>query len=169
MNCCKKVFLLVFLSVGTHSFSQDQHKKDVVFSPGILVQKALFFEANLLVGDVTVDTQSKIPMVGAEGWRIGIESNLQNNTNFVIAPKIGYEISPLFYTLRFSVVNYFQDGNSEFRLLPELGYSLGGWINLTYGYGISVNNGNLRDVSRHRVSLTFNLNKRLRKGVFELF
>jgi hypothetical protein len=63
--------------------------------------------------------------------------------------------------MRLSAVNYFQDGNSEFRLLPELGFSYNGWVNLTYGYGIPFNNGNLNNVSCHRVALSFNLDNRL--------
>ena len=74
----------------------------------------------------------------------------------------------MLFTLRFSAVNYFQNGNSEFRILPELGLSLGGWANLTYGYGIAFKNENLKNVSNHRISLTFNLNRKLKKGTFTL-
>jgi len=94
-----------------------------------------------------------------------LETNLRDGHNHTIAPKIGYEISATIFSLRLSAVNYFQNGNSEFRMLPELGISYNGWANLTYGYGIPFNNGNLNNVSCHRVGLSFNLDKRLRYGL----
>ena len=148
--------------------NQTKAKTDFAFSPGLILQGNLFADVNLLIGKVTVDLNSKIPIVGIQGFRLGFESNFLDNKNYTIAPKVGYEISPMLYTLRLSAVNYFQNSNSEFRILPELGLSLGGWINLTYGYGISLENKNLKNVSNHRISLNFNLNRKLKKGTFEL-
>ena len=163
----KRIILVCLLFLIQYGFGQDD-KKDILFSPGVIFQKNLFVETNVLIGEVTI-SQSKIPVVGVQGWRVGVESNLQGGSDFVIAPKLGYEFSATIYTLRMSAVNYFQNGNSEFRLLPELGFSLGGWANLTYGYGISLHDGNLNNVSKHRLSLSFNLSEKLRKAAWELY
>lgn len=165
-----KKFLIVFVFFSiTNAFGQNKKQTDFIFSPGIILQKGVFLEANLFIGEVITETSIKVPVVGVQGWRVGLESNLQSGDNFVIAPKIGYELSATVFVLRLSAVNYFQNGNSEFRVLPEVGFSAGGWANLTYGYGIPLNDGNLRDVSRHRLSLSFNLNKRLQKAAFKLY
>ncbi|MDC8003917.1 hypothetical protein POV27_07625 [Aureisphaera galaxeae] len=169
----KKSILFLLILISTFCYSQEAEEQtetqlDVAFAPGLIYQGNFFADLNILIGEVTVDLDSKIPIVGIKGFRIGMESNFRDNENFTIAPKIGYEISPMLYTLRLSALNYFQNGNSEFRILPEIGLSLGGWGLLTYGYGIAFNDGNLNNVSNHRVSLSFNLNKRLRKGTFEL-
>ena len=159
------LFLLCWLN---YSFGQDDRKIDVLFSPGIIYQQNLFLDANLLIGELTI-VPRKIPIIGVEGWRIGVESNLRSETNFAIAPKIGYEYSMTFFSFRCSALNYFQNGNSEFRLLPEIGFSMGGWANLNYGYGISFNDGDLINVGKHRVSLSFNLNRKLRKAVWKRY
>jgi len=165
------LFFLVFSSIlcfSQEKKSQSEIKTDFAFSPGLILQGSLFADVNIIIGKVTVALDSKIPIVGIHGFRLGFESNFLDNENYTIAPKIGYEVSPMLYTLRLSAVNYFQNGNSEFRILPELGFSLGGWINLTYGYGIAFVDKNLKNISNHRVSLSFNLNKKLKKGTFEL-
>ena len=135
--------------------------KDILFSPGLIVQHETFLEFNLYIGDVTILPSSKIPIVGVDGFRIGVETNLRDGHNHTIAPKIGFEMAVTVFALRLSAVNYFQNGRSEFRLLPELGISIYGWVNLTYGYGIPFNNGHLNNVSNHRVGLSFNLDRRL--------
>jgi hypothetical protein len=167
------VNLLLFISLTTNAQSGEQERpkyknsfKDIVFAPGLIVQHETFLEFNILIGEVTVLSSSKIPIVGVDGFRIGFETNLRDGRNHTIAPKIGYEISATVFSLRLSAVNYFQNGNSEFRVLPELGISVYGWANLTYGYGIPFNNGHLNNVSCHRVSLSFNLDRRLKEAVF---
>ena len=58
-------------------------------------------------------------------------------------------------------MNYFQDDRSQLRILPELGISLGGAINLTYGYGQKIVGNKIYRLSNHRVSLTVNLQRDL--------
>ena len=165
--------LLIFCSnaqsgeAGTTTETLEYKKefRDVLFSPGIIVQHETFLEFNMLIGDLT-NLPGKIPIIGVDGIRIGVETNLRDGRNHTIAPKVGYEISATLFVIRLSAVNYFQNGNSEFRILPELGLSIYGWVNLTYGYGIPLHNGNLNNVSCHRVGLSFNLNRRLRDAVF---
>jgi hypothetical protein len=139
--------------------------RDFTFAPGLIVQHETFLEFNVMFGDVT-HINGKIPIIGIEGFRIGVETNLRDGRNHTIAPKVGYEVSMTLFSIRLSAVNYFQNGSSEFRLLPELGLSIGGKINLMYGYGIPFNNGNLNNVSCHRVGLSFNFNERLNNAVF---
>ena len=162
------ILTIVSWSINAQSGEPNTYKKtfkDIIFSPGLIVQHETFLEFNVLIGDVTVMPSDKVPIVGVDGFRIGVETNLRDGHNHTIAPKIGYEFSYTVFSLRLSAVNYFQNGNSEFRILPEVGISALGWLNLTYGYGIPFNNGNLNNVSHHRVGLSINLDRRLRDGL----
>jgi hypothetical protein len=167
----KKLLFFFALSCCFFGFSQEKtidpdRKFGFAFSPGVAIQRNVFVEANLFAGLIVshVDGE-KIPQVGNLGFRIGVESDC----NRIIAPKIGCEIAATICTIRLSGVQYFQDGNSEFRLIPEFGYCIGGWVNLTYGYGISFKtHTGLTDIGRHRVCLSFNLNRRLGKAARSL-
>jgi len=139
-------------------FSQDTLRKtDFAFSPELIGQGQIFGGANLTIGRVVIE---KV-VVGMVGTRIGVETNFKSNSDFIIAPKIGYEVSPTFFVLRLSGLCYFQNGNNEFRLLPEVGFSYGGLINLTYGYNIRLTASRIDDLRGHRWCLSFNLNKKL--------
>ncbi|NRD24584.1 hypothetical protein HNV10_15120 [Winogradskyella litoriviva] len=153
-----------FAQTGETKSSKESTKLEFIFSPGVLVQKEIFTEFNIILGEVSDIFPPKFfPVVGVQGYRIGLETNLKSNEDFIIAPKLGYEISITFFSMRLSALNYFQNNKSEFRILPELGASFGGMFNLTYGYGISFNN-TISGISNHRLSFSINLNKRLSKA-----
>lgn len=164
----KLIFLFIYVNT-MFCYSQNEKENiplDYVFSPGIIIQKDIFSEFNITIGDVSSEQHPKMPpIIGIIGYRIGLETNFKNKESFIIAPKIGYEISITFFTVRLSALNYFKNKQSEFRLLPELGLSIGGSINLTYGYGISIGN-TINDISNHRLGLSFNINRRLNKALF---
>ncbi len=164
----KKIFLLLFFFCCLLAFSQEtvtnsDNKILIAFSPGVVVQRNVFVDLNVLIGKSIIDLNPKVPLVGIQGVRIGLETDC----NTIIAPKIGYEFNPMIYVLRFSAVNYFQNANSEFRIVPELGLSFYSWMNLTYGYGFSIGNDRISDIGHHRFSLTFNFNKRLGRKYLE--
>ncbi len=157
IHCC-------FLGHAQEEVPKPREPIRFAYSPGIVVQRNVFLESNLFVGKIFAETSGKVPSVGVLGFRIGIESDL----NKTFAPKIGYEMAVLAVTIRLSAANYYQNSNSELRLIPEFGFCIGGWVNLTYGSGISINNGHLTDIGHHRVCLSFNLNRRLGKAAYEL-
>lgn len=151
--------------LGTSSalFAQDETAvKGFAFSPGVIVQREVFTEANLTYGDI----ENTKMLVGISGYRLGIESNLKSGKEFTIAPKFGYEIAMTLLTIRVSGIQYFQNGNSEFRLVPEAGICLGGAVNLTYGYGIRFKSDEITNLAQHRLSLTLNINKTLFQSAF---
>lgn len=163
----KKILFILLIngSLGYAQVETPKPKKPLIFafSPGIIQQRNTLAEANLFIGRLTNDYHPKVPYVGVSGIRIGVESDF----NKTIAPKIGYEFALVGWAMRLSAINYYQNDQSEFRLLPEIGFSMGGWANLTYGYGISFHDKTITDIGHHRVSLSFNLNKRLNKAVFK--
>jgi|SRR6218665_358205 len=164
----KKALLILFLTfssiVNSQETALDGDRFGFAFSPGIIVQRNVFLEANVFAGRIIANTNSKVPAVGVMGFRAGLETDCKRT----IAPKVGYEIAILAITARLSAANYFQDSHSDFRIIPEIGFTMGGWASVTYGYGISFKNSNLTDIGHHRVSLSFNLNRRLKDATFEL-
>ena len=169
----RKKLLIISLLLSSFCFSQPGETKyskeptelDVVFSPGLIIQKEIFTEFNISIGKISTEFPPKmLPIVGFEGFRAGIETNLKSNEDFIIAPKLGYEISITFFSVKLSGINYFQNQQSEFRVLPELGASIGGMFNLTYGYGISFKNS-INGISNHRLTFSVNLNRKLNSAV----
>jgi len=155
---------ICFSQPGETEYSKEPTELSFVFSPGVLIQKEIFTEFNVIIGEVSDFLPPKLPpIVGVQGFRIGMETNLKSNEDFIIAPKVGYEISITFFSLRLSALNYFQNQQSEFRILPEFGASLGGMFNLTYGYGISFKNS-INGISNHRLSFSINLNRKLNQA-----
>ena len=156
----RKISLIILIIFSISCYSQESKKKfDFAFSPEIISQKEIFGGANLLIGKVVIEKM----VVGMSGTRIGFESNFKNNGDFIIAPKIGYETSGTILVMRLSAINYFQSNKSEFRILPEIGLSWGGFVNLTYGYNFRLTNSQIDNLSKHRFCLSFNFNKKLIK------
>lgn len=114
----------------------------------------LFGEVNLMLANYNSGGPCNPPVIS--GPRIGIESHLKQNSK-VHAPKIGYEISGSIICLRGNLINYNFNGKNDLRILPEIGLSLFGAVNLTYGYNIPITNYEIVNLSRNRFTLTFNL------------
>jgi len=156
----KKLLLLFIFIFSNMVFSQEKEKKyDFAFSPELISQKEIFGGTNIIIGKVVNEKM----IIGMSGVRIGFETNFKNNQDFIIAPKIGLEVSGTILVLRLSAANYFQNEKSEFRVLPEIGISWGGFVNLTYGYNCRITNSQIENLSNHRFCLSFNLNKKLIK------
>lgn len=163
----KKLLFLIFLGLGCLGYGQEKEKDPnrkfgLAFSPGFIQQRNTFLDANLFMGTIITHEDFEVPIVGVMGFRVGVESDLHRT----IAPKVGYEIAMTLVTLRLTAADYIQDKNSELRLIPEVGLCVYGWVNITYGYGISLNDGNLTQIGHHRLCISFNLNKRLNETAF---
>ncbi|MES2848931.1 MAG: hypothetical protein V4685_07740 [Bacteroidota bacterium] len=155
-------FILFLITVSiTHAQSNSINGGHTfIISPGTSYQSQFFAELNLMyAGDKSLNGG---PCSGsfAAGPRIGVEYNF-NSSNNIIAPKIGYEVSGLVICLRANAVYYIGKHINDLRLLPEAGFSLTGAINLTYGFSIPLLSNRLTEVSRSRITLTFNCNKKL--------
>ena len=70
------------------------------------------------------------------GYKYGIEATYYKN--FIIAPKVSYEINAMFLCFRAGISPYFSKNSFDLRILPEIGFSLYGKANLCYGYNIPV-------------------------------
>ncbi|WP_207434054.1 hypothetical protein [Sabulibacter ruber] len=144
--------LITILIVGIANGQTYEERRKVIVSPGVSYQGQFFGEFNLMYSKLWGEHFGTFLI----GPRLGIETNF-NPTNFIYAPKIGYEISGLLFSTRANMVGYIENENLDLRLLPELGTSLLGLVNLNYGYNIPLKTFRATDVSKHRVTLTANV------------
>ncbi|MDR2563565.1 MAG: hypothetical protein LBC98_06445 [Prevotellaceae bacterium] len=137
------------------------NKYKLILSPGISLQNSMFAELNLMYAQTAVNHTG----LGIRGARLGIETNFRSD-DYIFAPKLGYEISALFFCLRGSAAGYIDRSKKlDLRLLPEIGLSFFGLANLTYGYGFPILKHE-STLGRNRIALTFNLSQDLWKDIF---
>jgi hypothetical protein len=74
----------------------------------------------------------------------------------VFNPKITAEFSWLFIGSRISVIDYLNSGANEFRVRPEIGFTLFGVITLFYGNDIKINDTGFGGVPINRWFLGIN-------------
>ena len=158
MNQLKYILIVALVMVSSIGFAQ----KKLILSSGVSYQKQLFGEFSIMLSETAMNHMG----LGIYGPKLGVEMNFKPN-DFIYAPKLGFEVSVLFFSVQSSIVGYIENGNTDLRLLPEIGFSFFGLANLTYGYGIPILNYKVEDVSRHRVALTFNLSRDLWKDIFK--
>jgi hypothetical protein len=89
-----------------------------------------------------------------------------NKSNFLIGPKIGYEFTAGVFGAALDVTyfideNYGDEGINRraWVTTPKVGLSILGFADVFYGYEIPISSERISSLSRHRFSLTFNLNK----------
>lgn len=89
-----------------------------------------------------------------------------DDSNFLIGPKLGYEFTAGIFGAAVDVT-YFIDENygaeginrRSWVTTPKAGVSILGFADLFYGYEIPLSSERISSISRHRFSLTFNLNR----------
>jgi hypothetical protein len=89
-----------------------------------------------------------------------------DDRNLLIGPKLGYEFTAGVFGTAFDVTYFYdKDYNSEgldrraFVATPKAGLTLLGFMDVFYGYQIPISEQRITSLSRHRFSLTFNLNR----------
>lgn len=158
MKSLKYILLLVLTAYSSVGLAQ----KKLILSPGVSYQKQLFAELSIMYAETAMNNTG----LGIYGPKLGVEVNFKPDS-FIYAPKLGFEVDVLFLSVRASAVSYVENRNVDLRILPEVGFSFFGLANLTYGYGIPVMSHRIEEVSRHRVTLTFNLSRNLWRDIFK--
>ena len=139
------------------TFTQPKTPISYVLAPGLIYQHQLFGELNLLFAKIECAMCAPCVIYGPY---IGVESNF-NSKNYIYGFKAGYQIAMLPISLRGSVVNYIDNKQSDLRLLPEIGLSFLGIVNLNYGYNIPLLHFQSNSIAKHRLSLVINLSREL--------
>lgn len=153
------IFLIIFFTFYQFGKAQDYQKQtpDIIPSLGYIYQWDSYLDANVIIGD---DINY---FIWYHGLRLGLETNLQSGADFIIAPKIGYVLSLGLLVLRLSAIDYIQGSQNEFRLLPEVGFTIVGVIDLTYGSGIQISKSEVPGISSQRFGVCINVTKLLKE------
>ncbi len=96
-------------------------------------------------------------------WQLGTEFSFNKN-DFVLGPKLSYEFILLVFNARANLTCYTNLKNTDLRFTPEIGISRFGLPSLYYGYNIPLQKNEFNCISRHRVSIVFNLIPYIWKG-----
>jgi hypothetical protein len=107
------------------------------------------------VGDIGVISGAAVEGMGTMGFRIGSEFSL--NDNFFIAPKVGAEFNFFFISAKMSLINYTDFKHYEPKITPEIGLSIVGFLNFTYGYNIPLSQRRMENVPTYRFSVILNI------------
>lgn len=110
------------------------------------------FQGNRVLGEIGIMNGIAIESFYTAGLKMGTEISF--NDNFYIAPKIGIELNLLFVSAKASLINYTDFKHYEPKLTPEIGLSILGYLNLTYGYNISLTSKHIANVPTHRITLS---------------
>jgi hypothetical protein len=133
-----------------------KYDKHLYLTVGISKQKQIMGEVGLLYGN-WLHEHSGIT-IGMSGMKVSTEFNFKAE-NFTIAPKVGYEMAILYVGGKLSIMDYTNFTYHDFKLTPEIGLTSAGLMNVYYGINIPITKSRLDNVSLHRFSLTFNLDK----------
>lgn len=148
----KIIVTFLTLLIITITFGKEPDAK-VALSPGISYQGQFFGELNLMYYLKCYRTPQGTFI---HGPRVGSEFNFKNS--FIYAPKFGYEWTLIIFSCRINSLLYVQNRKLDLRILPEIGFNLG-YANLMYGYNIPLLRYRNTDITAHRISLTFNIDK----------
>lgn len=150
-----KNIVSITISLFLSSYLFAQSKYSLGLTTGYTYAKSHFIQIGAIYGTDygNVHTPSK-------GFGIGADISKINN-KYAVGTKIFYEHNFFILTaFRLNAVNYFSEQqNLDFRLMPQFGLSLFGYLNLLYGYSIPTLGNEYANIGRHSISLTLNLLK----------
>lgn len=155
-------------SLGTNSYDildtegmleikELEEVNDALFDPNNdwIISFGTAFAKNCVIGEFGVINGAAIESIGMIGFRMGSEFSL--NKNFYIGPKVGFEADFAFISAKLNLINYTDFNYYEPKLTPEIGLSIAGYLNVTYGYNISLTSKRIEHIPTHRISITINI------------
>ncbi len=176
MNIKIRFYLAIaFLSIPI--IGNAQNKDDFKLGYHFLKDPIQRGKFDLILGYNGVDNQyGEIGIArgyrGFEGWGyvyssfdMSAEIRIAENSNLIIAPKLGYSTSLAFLHLGVYGVNYFNTttSNNQFFVRPEIGATLLGICTLFYGYNIG---GEMSGINSNVVGLRVIIGHGSLKDVF---
>jgi hypothetical protein len=157
------LFFVVFRTYAQDMGADTVHRKPferywtqsrLVPRLGLGVQDGAFVEAGLSYHQIYVHPlalASAGPYVTVEGVII--------EDDYIVGAKAGYEVVAGLFGVA-ADITYYTDFNRESVVAtPKAGVSVFGFVNLFYGYNITLSQDEFKSIDRNRFSLTFNLNR----------
>lgn len=85
---------------------------------------------------------------------VGLDINL---SNFLIGPKLSYEINYVFIAARANITTYTDFKKTDIRFTPEIGITLFGLLNIYYGYNLALSDFQFNEIGNHRIGVHINI------------
>lgn len=150
--------LLATLCLGTSAQDNKppQGAWDYGLSIGYIYQENNFLTVGGIVGNNVGNLYKRGMSFGLAG-----EFSLRKESP-VSGVKVFYDVRLFVFALRLNGLTYFKGSAHDFRFTPEIGLTSNGLYNIYYGYNIPVGGTEFSEVSRSRLSITFNLFRRVR-------
>ena len=135
-------------------FERAWTKARIVPKIGLGVQETAFVEAGIQLHKIYIHPLS----LASAGPYLTIDG-LIIDENFIIGPKLGYEITAGLIGLAADVTYYSDFDKDAWIFTPRAGISVLGFANLFYGRNIFLSDFIFSGIDQNRFSLVFNLNK----------
>lgn len=135
-------------------FERAWTKARIVPKIGLGIQETAFVEAGIQLHKIYIHPLS----LASAGPYLTIDG-LIIDENFIIGPKLGYEITAGLLGLAADVTYYSDFDKDSWIFTPRAGISVLGFANLFYGRNIFLSDFIFQGIDQNRFSLVFNLNK----------
>ncbi len=94
-------------------------------------------------------------------YSLGIYTDLILADSLIFGPRVKLNWNYLnFLGIGVNLSNYYRSGVNDFRITPEINFSLNGLANLFFGYTINARNTKFTELSEFRVGLNINIVER---------
>jgi hypothetical protein len=166
------VLILVFLAIVNNLLAQNDTVRTGVFQTywtkqrlvpklGVSIQERALAEIGIQWHNIY-----RHPLSLASKGPYATVDFMVDDKNFLLGPKLGYEFTAGVFGSAFDVTyfmdqNYNEEGEDRYAWVatPKVGLTLLGFLNFFYGYQIPISDTTIASLSRHRFSITFNVNR----------
>jgi hypothetical protein len=93
-------------------------------------------------------------------YSIGLYTDVILTNTPIFGPRIKLSYNYLgFFGLNLNFSNYYRKGFNDFRITPEINFSLYGVVNLFVGYSFDIGKYTFNDLNNYRIGINLNLAK----------
>jgi len=173
-----KRIIILFLGFLISHFTFGQTNNDSIYNSlrlvpkfGLNIQKGYGIECGLFLNKFHTrfprHLEMKMLPYASSGFFISSEVNFKDFEKIVIGPKIGWEISVIgethgsFFGAEF--INYTDFENYSPALMLKIGLPMM-WFNIAYGYTMFFENTLKNEIGKHRLTLTYTINRNANKN-----
>ncbi|MEO5603105.1 MAG: hypothetical protein ABIR06_19440 [Cyclobacteriaceae bacterium] len=141
-------------TVNIRPFERYWTKARLIPKVGIGVQETAFAEIGIQLHKIYIHPLS----LASAGPYLTVDGIIQDD-EFIVGPKLGYEITAGLVGLALDATYYTDFDNESILFTPRAGISIMGFVNLFYGRNVAVSEYQFKGIDKNRFSLVFNLNK----------
>ncbi|MCK4664542.1 MAG: hypothetical protein KAT68_16860 [Bacteroidales bacterium] len=164
--------LILIITFGINCFGQTIN--DTIYSStrlvprfGINIQKGYGIEAGLYLNKFYTRFPKhelmKLLPYASSGFFVSSELSLKDFDRLIIGPKIGWELGVIgethgsYFGVEF--INYTDFNKYNPSLMLKIGLPLM-WLNIGYGYTMFIENSLKNDIGKHRVTISYSINRK---------